>query len=52
MDIFDVLKAMSKRKIDLIQIGMNEKDALKNAQFDVSNEYHIPLYDIRKLYSV
>lgn len=52
MDIFDVLKAISKRKVDLILKGMNEKNALKNAEFDVSNEYHIPLYDIRKLYSI
>lgn len=51
MDIFDVLKAIVKRKVDLIQIGMNEKDALKNATFDISNEFHIPLRDIRKLYS-
>lgn len=52
MDIFDVLKAISKRKMDLIQIGMNEKDALKNAEFDISSEFHIRLQDIRKLYSI
>lgn len=52
MDIFDVLKALSKRKVDLIDVGMNEKDALKNAVFDISNEYHIRMQDIRKLYSV
>lgn len=52
MDIFDVLKAISKRKVDLIRKGMDEKHALKNAEFDISNEYHIPLYDIRKLYSI
>ena len=52
MDIFDVLKSISKRKVDLIRKGMDEKSALKNAESDVSNEYHIPLYDIRKLYSV
>lgn len=51
MDIFDVLKAIVKIKVDLIKRGMNDKDALKRAQFDISKEYHIPLYDIRKLYS-
>ena len=51
MDIFDVLKAVSKRKVNLVQKGMNEKIALKNAVFDISNEYHIQLSDIRKLYS-
>lgn len=50
MDIFDVLKAIVKRKVDLIQTGMNENDALKNAEFHISSEYHIPLYDIKKLY--
>lgn len=51
MDIFDVLKAIVNRKVELISIGMKEKDALKNAEFYVSEEYHIPLNDIRKLYS-
>jgi hypothetical protein len=52
MDIFDVLDAISTRKVDLIRKGMDEKHALKNAEFDISNEYHIPLYDIRKIYSI
>ena len=52
MDIFDVLKAISRRKVNLVQKGMNEKDALKNAAFDISNEYHIRIQDIRKLYSI
>lgn len=52
MDIFDVLKAISKRKVDLIRKGMDEKDALKNAEFDISGEFHIRLQDIRKLYSI
>lgn len=52
MDIFDILKAISKRKIDLISVGMSEKGALKNAEFDISGEFHIRLQDIRKLYSV
>lgn len=51
MDIFDVLQEISKRKVDLIRRGMNEKDALKYARFDISNDYHIPLYDLLKLYS-
>ena len=52
MDIFDVLKAISKRKTNLVQKGMNEKEAVKNAVFDISNEFHIHINDIRKLYSV
>ena len=51
MDIFDVLKAISKRKAELIRAGMRERDALKGAEFDISNEYHIPLHDIRRLYN-
>lgn len=51
MDIFDVLNAILKRKANLVQIGIDEKDALKIAKFDISNEYHIPLRDIRRLYS-
>jgi len=52
MDIFDVLKAVSKRKMDLTQKGMDERHALKSAEIDISNEYHIPLHDIRKLYNI
>ncbi len=51
MDIFDILRAISKRKIDLINVGMGEKEALKNAEFDISREFHIRLQDVRKLYS-
>ena len=51
MDIFDVLKAITKRKINLVHKGMDEKKALKIALFDISNNYHIKLSDIRKLYS-
>lgn len=50
MDIFDVLKAVSKRKAEFVRIGMNESDAIKKAEYDVSNEYHIPLRDIKRLY--
>ena len=50
MDIFDVLKAISKRKIEIIRNGINDKDALANAEIDISEEYHIPLLDIRRLY--
>ncbi len=49
MDIFDVLTAISKRKMTFMQIGMNEYEALTEAEFDVSNEYHIPLFHIKKL---
>ena len=52
MDIFDVLKAISKRKVELVRVGMNEKDALRNAASDISSEFHIRLQDIRKLYSI
>lgn len=50
MDIFDILKIMIKRKIELVQDGIDEKDALSRAEFDISNEYHISLFDIKKLY--
>lgn len=49
LDIFDVLIAISKRKMTFMHIGMNENEALTEAEFDVSNEYHIPLFDIKKL---
>jgi len=49
MDIFDVLTAISKRKMAFMQTDMNENDALIEAEFDVSKEYHIPLLDIKKL---
>lgn len=52
MDIFDVLKAVSKRKVELVRVGMNEYEALINAEFDISSEFHIRLQDIRKLYSI
>ena len=49
MDIFDVLKAITERKTNLLQKGMDERIALKNAVCDISNEYHIQLSDIRRL---
>ncbi len=49
MDIFEVLTAISKRKIAFMHSGINEKEALVKAESDVSKEYHIPLFDIRKL---
>jgi len=49
MDIFEVLSAISKRKKAFINSGINEHEALMKAEFDVSKEYHIPLFDIRKL---
>jgi hypothetical protein len=51
MDIFDVLKAVSKRKIEFVHSGIDEKNALKNAEFIVSYEFHIPLHDVEILYS-
>ena len=49
MDIFDVLAAISKRKTNLIDTGINENEALRRAELDISEEYHIPLFDIEKL---
>lgn len=49
MDIFDILKAISKRKTEFIREGMVEKDASSKAKFAISEEYHVPLHDIRKI---
>lgn len=49
MDIFDVLKDISNRRTEFVRVGMNEYDALKNAELNTSKEYHIPLCDIQKL---
>ncbi len=49
MDIFEVLSAISKRKKARMYSGINEIKALKEAEIDVSNEYHISLFDIEKL---
>jgi hypothetical protein len=49
MDVFDVLTAISKRKIIFVNSGINELEALMQAEFEISNEYHIPLFDIKKL---
>jgi hypothetical protein len=49
MDIFDVLTAISKKKKALMHSGINEKKALMKAELDVSKEYHISLFDIKKL---
>jgi hypothetical protein len=49
MDIFDVLTAISKRKKALMHSGINEHEALIKAELDVSKEYHISLFDIKKL---
>ncbi|MCZ7358103.1 MAG: hypothetical protein O8C66_09305 [Candidatus Methanoperedens sp.] len=49
MDIFDVLSAISKRKKAFMHSGINEQEALMKAQADVSKDYHIPLFDIKKL---
>ena len=49
MDIFDVLTAISKRRTNLMNSGLNGKKALIKAEKVVSKEYHIPLPDIKKL---
>jgi hypothetical protein len=49
MDIFDVLGAISKRKVTLMHTGINESEALTKAEIDISIEYHISLFDIEKL---
>jgi hypothetical protein len=52
MDIFDVLTAISKKKIAFMHTNMNENQALIRAEFEISKEYHIPLIDIQKLLGV
>ncbi len=49
MDIFDVLTAISKKKMAFMHTDMNENEALIKAEFEISKEYHIPLLDIEKL---
>jgi hypothetical protein len=52
MDIFDVLTAISKKKIAFMQANMNEHKALIKAEVEISKEYHISLVDIQKLSGV
>jgi hypothetical protein len=49
MDIFDVLTAISKKKKAFMHNGINEREALIKAELDVSEEYHISLFDVKKL---
>ncbi len=49
MDIFEVLTAISKRKKAFMHSGIEEHEALAKAEIDVSNEFHISLFDIKKL---
>jgi hypothetical protein len=49
MDIFEVLNAISKRKKTIMHSGTEEQDALTKAELEVSKEYHISLFDIKKL---
>jgi hypothetical protein len=51
MDIFEVLTAISKRKKAFVNNGINETEALAKAEIDVSKDYHISLFDIKKLES-
>jgi hypothetical protein len=52
MDIFDILKAISKKKMAFINADLSEEKALIKAEFEISKEYHIPLSDIQKLLGV
>jgi hypothetical protein len=49
MDIFEVLSAISKRKKAIMHRGIDEHEALIKAELDVSKDYHISLFDIKKL---
>jgi hypothetical protein len=49
MDIFEVLSAVSKRRINLMKRGIAKNKALIKAERVVSKEYHISLSDIQKL---
>jgi len=49
MDIFDVLTAISKKKLAFMKANMNETNALIKAEYEISKEYHISLIDIQKL---
>jgi hypothetical protein len=49
MDIFEVLSAISKRKKAFIHSGIKEHEALMKAELDVSKDYHISLFDIKRL---
>lgn len=48
MDIFDILQAI---KTEFMCKGMDENNARRKAEFTVSNEFHISLYDIERRYS-
>lgn len=52
MDIFDVLRAISKRKVEFMRLGLDEKKAIKKAELDISQEFRIPLYDIKRIYRI
>ena len=49
MDIFDVLTAISKRKMAFMHAGVNDNESLIEAELEISKEYHISLPDIEKL---
>lgn len=48
MDVFDILDAI---KIEFMCKGMDEDKARRRAEFTVSNEFHISLHDIERLYN-
>lgn len=49
MDIFDILKAILKRKVEIMHKGISDKDALIKAEIEISKEYHIPMPDIKRI---
>ncbi len=54
MNLFDVLTTISKRKIskrkmEFMHAGMKENAALIKAEFEISKEYHILLFEIKKV---
>ena len=49
MDIFEVLSSISKRKKAFMHSGFDEHEAMVKAELDVSKDYHIPIFDIKKI---
>ncbi len=49
MDIFEVLSAISKRKKAFMHSGIDEQESLVKAELEVSKEYHISIFDVKKL---
>lgn len=49
MDIFEVLNKIMERKIDFMNMDLNDNKAMCLAEFDVSKEYNIPIAEIIRL---